>query len=105
VAHPFAKLRKGGFLFARLYNLSAKKMHHWMHRHKMRIGSGGNNRECAMFLAGGPDGDFHVLMQSREELHEASDQEVTRAIPHQQGNLKPAHPASPFRSTGHFTCY
>jgi hypothetical protein len=58
-----------------------------------------------MLLAGRPDGDFNVLAQSREELHEPSDREVTRAIPHQQGDLKPAHPAPPFRSTGHFIWY
>ena len=38
-----------------------------------------------MFLAGGPDGDFHVLTQSGEEFQEASDGEVTRAVVHQQG--------------------
>ena len=53
-----------------------------------------------MLPASGPDGDFNVLAQSREELHEASDREVTRAIPHQQGDLKPGHPALPFRLTG-----
>ena len=58
-----------------------------------------------MHLARGPDGDFNVLPQVREELHEASDREVTRAIPHQQGDLKPAHPAPPFRSTGQFKWY
>ncbi len=56
-----------------------------------------------MLLASGPDGDFNVLAQSCEELHEASNQEVARAIPHQEGDLKPAHPAPPIRSTGHFT--
>jgi len=53
-----------------------------------------------MLLAGGRDGDFNVLAQSREELHEASNREVTRAIPHQQAALKLAQPALPFRLTG-----
>ena len=44
-----------------------------------------------MLLAGGPDGDFNILAQSREELHEASDREVTRAIPHQQRDLRLPH--------------
>jgi hypothetical protein len=55
-----------------------------MHGHRTGIDSGENHQECAMLFAGGPDGDFDVLAQSREELHEASDREVTRAIPHQQ---------------------
>jgi hypothetical protein len=41
-----------------------------------------------MLLAGRSDGDFNVLAQSCEELHEASDREVTRAISHQQGDLR-----------------
>ena len=38
-----------------------------------------------------PDGDFHVLARSREELHETSDREITRAIPHQQRDLRLPH--------------
>lgn len=41
-----------------------------------------------MLLSGGPDGDFNVLTQSREKFHEASDGEVTRAVSHQQGDLR-----------------
>jgi hypothetical protein len=44
-----------------------------------------------MLLAGGPDGDFNVLSQSREEFHEASDRKVTRTIPHQQRDLRLLH--------------
>jgi len=44
-----------------------------------------------MFLARGPDGDFNVLTESREEFHEASDGKVTRAVPHQQGDLRLLH--------------
>jgi hypothetical protein len=50
-------------------------------------GSGRDNRECAVFLAGGPDRDFNVLTQSSKELHKASNGEVTGTVPHQQGNL------------------
>ena len=52
-----------------------------------------------MLLAGGPDGDFNILAESREELHLTSDREVARAIPHQYAVLKLAQPALPFRST------
>ena len=44
-----------------------------------------------MLLARRPDGDFNVLTQSGEEFHEASDREVTRAIPHQQRDLRLLH--------------
>jgi hypothetical protein len=44
-----------------------------------------------MFLAGGPHRDFNVLTQSHEKFHETSDGEVTRAVPHQQGNLRLPH--------------
>jgi hypothetical protein len=38
-----------------------------------------------VLLAGGADGDFHVLTQGGEEFHEASDGEVTSPVAHQQG--------------------
>ena len=44
-----------------------------------------------MLLAGGPDGDFNVLAESREELHEASNREVSRAVTHQQRDLRLLH--------------
>ena len=44
-----------------------------------------------MLLAGGADGDFDVLTQSREKFHEASNGKVTRAVPHQQGDLGLLH--------------
>ena len=56
------------------------------------IGSGGNDREDAMLLAGRPDGDLHVLTQNGEEFHEASDGKVARAVAHQQGDLRLLHP-------------
>ncbi len=72
-----------------------------MHIHRTGIGSGGNNRERATLLisgglhasleafsvkvepapAGGPDSDFNVVAQRREELQEASCREISRAIP------------------------
>ena len=53
--------------------------------------SGGDDRECAVFFAGGPDGDFNVLTQSGEEFHEASNRKIARTVPHQQGNLRLLH--------------
>jgi hypothetical protein len=44
-----------------------------------------------MLLARGPDDDFDVLTQSGEEFHKASNREVTRAIPHQQRDLRLLH--------------
>src|SRR5579864_1245323 len=44
-----------------------------------------------MLLAAGADGDFNVLAQSREELHEASNREVSRPVAHQQRNLRLLH--------------
>jgi len=41
-----------------------------------------------MFLTRGPDSDFHVLTQSREEFHQSANGKVTGAIPHQQGDLR-----------------
>src|SRR5438876_6796176 len=41
-----------------------------------------------MFLVGRPHGDFHVLTQSREKFHEASNGKVARAISHQQRDLR-----------------
>jgi hypothetical protein len=41
-----------------------------------------------MLLTGGADGDFDVLAESREELHEASNREVSRAVAHQQRDLR-----------------
>jgi len=40
-----------------------------------------------MLLACWPDGDFNIPTQSREEFHEASNREVTRAVSHQQRHL------------------
>src|SRR5271169_423933 len=51
----------------------------------------GNNRERSMLLARGPDGDFHVLTQGGEEFHKTSDRDVTRAIPHEQRDLRLLH--------------
>jgi len=42
-------------------------------------------------LAAGADGDLHVLAEGCEELHEASDREVSRAVAHQQRNLGLLH--------------
>ena len=67
-------------------SLQAKIKHH-----RTGIGSGGDNREYAVFLAGGPDGDFNILTQSCEKFHEPSDGKVTRAVPHQQGDLRLLH--------------
>lgn len=50
-----------------------------------------DDREGPMFLTAGPHGDFHVLPQSREKFHEASNGKVARAIPHQQGDLRLPH--------------
>lgn len=58
----------------------------------MPFWSGGNNRERSMLLARGPDSDFNVLTQSGEEFHKASNREVSRAIPHQQRDLRLLHP-------------
>ena len=44
-----------------------------------------------MFLTGGPDGDFNILTQSSKELHKASNGKVTRAVPHQQRDLRLLH--------------
>src|ERR1019366_5998511 len=44
-----------------------------------------------MFVARGPHRDFNVLTQSHEKFHETSDGEVTRAVPHQQGDLRLLH--------------
>src|SRR5487761_643647 len=55
------------------------------------IVSGRDNRQCTMFLASGPDGDFNVLAQSSKELHKTSNGKVTSAVPHQQGNLRLLH--------------
>ena len=40
-----------------------------------------------MFFVRRPHGDFHVLTQSSEKFHEASNGKVARAISHQQGHL------------------
>ncbi len=50
-----------------------------------------NNRECAVFFAGGPDGDFNILTQSREEFHKASNGKTTGTVPHQQRDLRLLH--------------
>jgi len=44
-----------------------------------------------MVLAAGADGDLNVLAERREELHEASNREVSRAVAHQQRNLRLLH--------------
>ncbi len=44
-----------------------------------------------MFLFGRPHGDLHVLTQSREKFHEASNGKVARAISHQQRDLRLPH--------------
>jgi hypothetical protein len=44
-----------------------------------------------MVLAAGADGDFNVVAQSREELDEASNREVSRAVAHQQRDLRLLH--------------
>jgi hypothetical protein len=44
-----------------------------------------------MLLAGGPDGDFNVLAESGEELHETPNGEVSRAVAHQQRDLRLLH--------------
>ena len=44
-----------------------------------------------MFPTGGSDRDFHVLAQCREKFHEASNGKVTRAISHQQRDLRLLH--------------
>ena len=44
-----------------------------------------------MFLVGRSHGDFHVLTQSREKFHEASNGKVARAISHQQRDLRLPH--------------
>lgn len=49
--------------------------------------SGRDDRERAVFLACWTDGDFNILAQSRKELHEASNREITRAVSHQQRHL------------------
>ena len=46
-----------------------------------------DDRERAVFLACWTDGDFNILAQSRKELHEASNREITRAVSHQQRHL------------------
>jgi hypothetical protein len=51
----------------------------------------GNNGERSVPLARGPDRDFNVLPQGGKEFHKASDREVTRAIPHQQRDLRLLH--------------
>ena len=44
-----------------------------------------------MFFVGRPHSDFHVLTQSREKFHEASNRKVARAIAHQQRYLRLPH--------------
>jgi len=44
-----------------------------------------------VLLACWPNGDFNILMQSREEFHEASNREITRAVSHQQRHLRLLH--------------
>ena len=51
----------------------------------------GDHREFAVFLAGGPHSNFHVLTQSREKFHDASNGKVARAISHQQRDLRLPH--------------
>jgi len=41
-----------------------------------------------MLHAGGPDGNLKILTESRKELHQVPDREVTRTVPHQRGDLR-----------------
>jgi len=58
---------------------------------RSRACSGGDNGKRAVFLARGPDGDFDVLEQGGEKLHEAANGKVARAVAHQQGDLRLLH--------------
>jgi hypothetical protein len=55
------------------------------------ISSGRDNKECAMFLASGPDGDFNILTESDEKFRKASNGKITCTVPHQQGGLRLLH--------------
>ena len=54
-----------------------------------------------MFLARWPDSDFNVLAQGGKERHKTSDGEVTRTVPHEQGDLRLLH-AEEFGDLGLF---
>lgn len=47
-----------------------------------------DERDFPLFLAGGPDGDFDVLAEGGEKVHEALDGKGAGAVAHQGGNMR-----------------